>query len=157
MRAADGVRALLMGGFVVAVTAYGADGVVGGLVRPGCRAGSPGVRALPAALGAQTCCLVVLGTVRSLPAAVAAMAPIGALGAVWNVNEVTLLQQRAPAGLLGRVGAANRTLSVAGAPLGALLGGVSAAAWGLGAPPLVAAALFCCAAAVLIPALAAAD
>ena len=144
-------------GFAAAVTAYGLGSVVGGLGAgrlPG-RAG--GVRALPAALAAQTCCLVVLGTVRSLPAAVTAMAVFGALGAVWNVHEVTLLQRRTPADLLGRVSAANRTLSGAGAPLGALLGGATATVWGLNAAPLAAAALFGCAVCVLIPALAAAD
>ena len=144
-------------GFAAAVTAYGVGSVAGSLGAGRLPRRALGLRALPAALALQTCCLVVLGTVRSLPAAVTAMAVFGALGAVWNVNEVTLLQQRTPADLLGRVSAANRTLSVAGAPLGALLGGATAAAWGLNTPPLAAAVLFCCAAGVLIPALASAD
>lgn len=69
---------------------------------------------------------------------------------------MTLFQQRGPASTFGRISAANRTLSVAGAPLGALLGGMTATAWGLNPPPPAAATLFLCAAAVLIPALAAA-
>jgi predicted MFS family arabinose efflux permease len=137
---------------VVSGGGYGVGSVAGSLGAGRLPRRALGVRALAAALAVQTCCLVVLGTVRSLTAAIAAMAVFGALGAVWNVNEVTLLQQRTPADLLGRVSAANRTLSVAGAPLGALLGGATAAAWGLNTPPLAAAVLFCCAAGVLIPA-----
>jgi hypothetical protein len=44
--------------------------------------------------------------------------------------------------MLGRIGAAFRTLAVAGAPLGALLGGATATAWGLGTPALLTAAFF---------------
>ena len=50
---------------------------------------------------------------------------------VWNVNQATLMQERSPAEMLGRISSAFRTLAIAGAPLGALLGGVVAAAWGL--------------------------
>jgi hypothetical protein len=81
------------------------------------------------------------------------MAVFGALGMVWNASEVTLLQERTPAAPLGRVGAAGRTLSVAGAPLGALPGGAAVGGRRLNTPPLFAAALFCCASGVLIPAL----
>ncbi|MGW7369252.1 MFS transporter, partial [Streptomyces sp. NPDC054841] len=45
-------------------------------------------------------------------------------------------------GMLGRISSAFRTLATAGAPLGALLGGASAAAWGLSTPALPAAGLF---------------
>lgn len=145
------------GGFAAVITAYGAGGVLGGAAAERLTRWLGRARALLTGLAVQTCCLVVLGTVRSLAAAVAAMAVLGAFGMVWNVSEVTLLQERTPAGLLGRVSAANRTLSVAGAPLGALLGGATATAWGLNAPPLAAAALFCCAVGVLIPAVARRD
>jgi len=143
--------------YAATLTAYGVGSVVGGVVAGRMPSALAGVRALPVTLAVQTGCLVVLGTVRALPAAIAAMAVFGALGAVWNVTSVTLFQQRAPEGTLGRISAANRTLSVAGASLGALLGGAVATAWGLNAPPLLAAALFGCAVAVLIPALAVAD
>ncbi|MEU6852953.1 MFS transporter [Actinacidiphila alni] len=141
------------GGFAAVITAYGIGSVFGGAVagRLGRWLGT--ARALAAGLLVQTGCLAVLGSVRSLAAAITVMAVFGALGMVWNVSEVTLLQERTPMALLGRVSAANRTLSVAGAPLGALLGGAAASAWGLNAPALVAAALFTCASGVLIPAL----
>lgn len=143
-------------GFAATLTAYGVGSVAGGVAAGRLPSPLTGVRALPVALVVQAGCLVVLGTVRTLPAAIAAMAVFGALAAVWNVTTVTLFQQRGPAGTLGRISAANRTLSVAGAPLGALLGGMTATAWGLNTPPLAAAALFLCASAVLIPTLAAA-
>jgi predicted MFS family arabinose efflux permease len=58
---------------------------------------------------------------------------------------------RAPAEMLGRVSSAFRTLAVAGAPLGALLGGAVATAWGPGTPPLLTAAFFVLAVIALIP------
>ena len=59
------------------------------------------------------------------------------MGMVWNVNTTTLMQSRSPAAMLGRVTSAFRTLAVAGAPLGALLGGAVADGWGLNTPPLL--------------------
>jgi predicted MFS family arabinose efflux permease len=61
------------------------------------------------------------------------------------------MQQRSPAGMLGRVSSAYRTLAVAGAPLGALLGGAVAGAWGANTPALLAAAFFTLSVAALIP------
>ncbi|MEU3463222.1 MFS transporter [Streptomyces sp. NPDC006733] len=139
-------------GYAAVLTAYGVGSVAGGLVAGRLSERLGRTRALLAGLVLQSCALVVLGTVRSLPVAVAALAVFGAVGMLWNVNEVTLLQERTPAALLGRVSAANRTLSTAGAPLGALLGGFTATAWGLNTPALAAAALFACGVIVLVPA-----
>ncbi|OXY99653.1 hypothetical protein BEK98_03145 [Streptomyces diastatochromogenes] len=72
---------------------------------------------------------------------VGVFAVFGVMGMVWNVNTMTLMQQRSPAELLGRVGAALRTLAGAGVPLGALLGGAVVTAFGLYTPPLLTAAL----------------
>jgi predicted MFS family arabinose efflux permease len=63
------------------------------------------------------------------------------------------MQERSPADMLGRVSSAFRTLAVAGAPVGALLGGAAATAWGLNTPPLLAAAFFVLSVTALIPAL----
>lgn len=139
-------------GYAAVLTAYGAGSVAGGLVAGRLSELLGRTRALVAGLVLQSCALTVLGTVRSLPVAVVALALFGAMGMLWNVNEVTLLQERTPAALLGRVSAANRTLSTAGAPLGALLGGSVATAWGLNTPALAAAALFACGVIVLVPA-----
>ncbi len=101
----------------------------------------------------QTGALVVMGSVRSLAALVGALAVFGLMGMVWNVNTTTLMQRRSPAEMLGRVSSAFRTLAVAGAPLGALLGGAVATAWGLNTPALLAAGFFVLAVMALIPAL----
>ena len=100
----------------------------------------------------QTAALLVMGSVRSMVALVAALAVFGFMGMVWNVNTTTLMQQRSPAELLGRVSSAFRTLAVAGAPLGALLGGAVAGAWGENTPALLAAAFFVLSVTALIPA-----
>lgn len=72
---------------------------------------------------------------------------------VWNVNQVTLMQQRSPQAMVGRISSAFRTASTSGAPLGALLGGTVASAYGLNGPALFAAALFALAVTALIPVL----
>jgi hypothetical protein len=100
----------------------------------------------------QIAALVVIGSVCSMAALVAALAVFGLMGMVWNVNTTTLMQQRSPADMLGRVSAAFRTLAVAGAPLGAVLGGVVATTWGANTPALLTAAFFVLSVTALIPA-----
>ncbi len=139
--------------YAAAMTAYTVGGLAGGVTsgRPAARVGR--VRAVLLAGTAQIGALVVMGSVRSVVALGAAMAVFGFMGMVWNVNTRTLMQERSPAEMLGRVSAAFRTLAVAGAPLGALLGGAVATAWGLNTPPLLTAAFFVLSVASLIPAL----
>lgn len=111
------------------------------------------LRSVLLAGSAQTAALVVMGTVRSLTVLVGTLAVFGLMGMVWNVNTTTLMQERSPAGLLGRVSSAFRTLAFAGVPLGALLGGAVATAWGPNTPPLLTAAFFLLAVTALIPTL----
>ncbi|MFD3918420.1 MFS transporter [Streptomyces sp. NPDC058595] len=129
-------------GFAAAITAFGVAAVAGGLVAPRLAVRIGRIRSILAAGAVQTCALVALGTVRELWVAVAAMAVFGVMSMVWNVNQATLVQERAPAEMLGRISSAFRTLAVAGAPLGALLGGLAAGAWGLNTPALLAAGTF---------------
>ncbi|AUA14576.1 enterobactin exporter EntS [Streptomyces malaysiensis subsp. malaysiensis] len=138
-------------GYAVVITVYGIGSVAGGLVAARLTEKLGRVRTLLLCGTAQIGALVALGAIRSLPAAVAAMGLFGFAGIIWNVTEVTMTQERSPEGTLGRVSSAFRTLSTAGAPLGALLGGVMAAAWGLNTPALGAAALFVCGVAALVP------
>ncbi|MEU0928464.1 MFS transporter [Streptomyces malaysiensis] len=138
-------------GYAVVITVYGIGSVAGGLVAARLTEKLGRVRTLLLCGTAQIGALVALGAIRSLPAAVAAMGLFGFAGIIWNVTEVTMTQERSPEGTLGRVSSAFRTLSIAGAPLGALLGGVMAAAWGLNTPALGAAALFVCGVAALVP------
>ncbi|MFJ2646811.1 MFS transporter [Streptomyces sp. NPDC087420] len=129
-------------GYALAVAGYGAGSVLGGLLARRLAERTGRIRAVLLAGTVQTGVLVALGTVRELWVAVVCLAVFGLGGMVWNVNQTTLVQERSPAPALGRISAAFRTLAVAGAPLGALLGGAAAAGWGLNTPALVAAALF---------------
>jgi predicted MFS family arabinose efflux permease len=66
---------------------------------------------------------------------------------LWDVITITLWQTLTPDRLLGRVRSAERTIIMTASPLGALIGGISATAWGirapflLGVPPLLLAAV----------------
>ncbi|WP_327730272.1 MFS transporter [Streptomyces sp. NBC_00487] len=140
-------------GFAAVTTAYTVGGLAGGAVNGRLVARAGRVRAVLLAGAAQIVALVVMGSVRSLWALAVSLAVFGAMGMVWNVNTTTLMQRRAPADMLGRVGSAFRTLGVAGAPLGALLGGAVATAWGPNTPALLAAAFFALSVAALIPTL----
>ncbi|MHC0432705.1 MFS transporter [Streptomyces sp. O3] len=140
-------------GHALALAVYAAAGVLGGLLagRVPLRLGRLG--AVLVAGIVQTCCLIAIGSVRSLWVLVAGLAVFGFMGMVWNVNQVTLTQERSPAGTLGRVSSAFRTLSIGGTPLGALLGGAVATAWGLNAPALLTAGFFVLAVIALLPGL----
>ncbi|GAA2960486.1 MFS transporter [Streptomyces enissocaesilis] len=137
------------GGYAAAITAYGVGSVAGGLLAGRLSRRIGRVRSVFVAGAVQICCLAALGLVRELWVTVTAMALFGLMGLVWNTNQVTLMQERSPEAMLGRIGSAFRTLAVAGAPLGALLGGAAASAWGLNTPALLAAALFAAATASL--------
>ncbi|MBA2948302.1 MFS transporter [Streptomyces himalayensis] len=141
------------GGYAAAMTAYAVGSLTGGWVQRRLVARVGRIRSVVIAGSAQIGALVVMGTVRSLAAVVVSLAVFGLMGMVWNVNTTTLMQQRAPAEMLGRISSAFRTLAVAGAPLGALLGGAVATAWGLNTPALLAAALFVLSVTALLPAL----
>ncbi|MEV4972974.1 MFS transporter [Streptomyces scopuliridis] len=138
-------------GYAVTLTAYGVGSVVGGLLAKRLAERTGRIRAVLLAGAVQTGCLVALGTVRETWAAIVCLGVFGVMGMVWNVNQATLTQERSPAEMLGRISAAFRTLAVAGAPFGALLGGVAAAGWGLNTPALLAAGLFLLGAASLGP------
>lgn len=130
------------GGYAAAITAYSVAMVAGGLLAPRLAVRIGRIRSVLVAGAVQTCALIALGTVRELWAAVAAMAVFGVMSMVWNVNQATLVQERSPAEMLGRISSAFRTLAVGGAPLGALLGGLAAGAWGFNTPALLAAGTF---------------
>ncbi|MEU6543520.1 MFS transporter [Streptomyces sp. NPDC046859] len=138
-------------GYAVASTAYAAGSLAGGLGHGPITARFGLTRAVLLAGLVQIGALVVMGAVRSQTALAAALAVFGFMGMVWNVSTTTLMQRRTPADLLGRVASAFRTLAVAGAPLGALLGGAVATAWGPNTPALLTAAFFVLAVLALIP------
>ncbi|MFI6545918.1 MFS transporter [Streptomyces prunicolor] len=139
-------------GYAAAMTAYAMGSFAGGFLAQRIARRTGRVRALLLAGSVQTASLLLMGTVRHLAALVAGMLLLGAMNMVWNVNQVTLMQQRSPAAMVGRIASAFRTSSTSGAPLGALLGGAVAGTYGLNGPALLAAALFGLAVASLIPA-----
>ncbi|MBJ3807647.1 MFS transporter [Streptomyces flavofungini] len=145
------------GGYAAAMTAYAAGSLVGGVLAGRLARRLGRMRGVLVAGAVQIAALVVMGTVRDLVALVAAMALFGVMGMVWNVSTRTLMQERGPAEMLGRISSAFRTLAIAGAPLGALLGGAAAAGWGAHTPALLAAVLFVLAVTALLPALKSAD
>lgn len=139
-------------GYATAMTAFSAGSLCGGFVAQRLARRFGRARTLLLGGSVQTLSLVVMGTVRRLDALVVAMLLLGLMNMVWNVNQVTLMQQRSPAAMVGRVSSAFRTASTSGAPLGALLGGAAATVCGLNGPALLAAALFAFAVVSLIPA-----
>ncbi|WP_405661823.1 MFS transporter [Streptomyces sp. NBC_00079] len=139
-------------GYAVVTTAYAVGGLGGGVVNGRIATRFGPTRTVVLAGLVQIAALVVLGSVRSLAVTATALAVFGFMGMVWNVNTTTLMQQRAPSDMLGRVSSAFRTLAVAGAPVGALLGGAVATAWGPNMPALLTAAFFVLSVLALIPA-----
>ncbi|MGW5174536.1 MFS transporter [Streptomyces sp. NPDC004082] len=139
-------------GYAAAMTAYTLGSLAGGAANRRVVARLGRMRAVLLAGAVQTGALLAMGSIRSLAALTVSMGVFGLMGMVWNVNTTTLMQQRSPAGALGRVSSAFRTLAVAGAPVGALLGGAVATARGLNAPALLAAVFFALAVTALTPA-----
>ncbi len=138
-------------GYIAAMTSYSAGSLAGGLVAQRIARRTGRVRALLLGGTLQTGALLLIGSVRHVPALVAGMLVLGAMNMVWNVNQVTLMQQRSPGSMVGRIASAFRTSSTSGAPLGAFLGGAVAGLYGLNAPALLAAVLFASAVVALIP------
>ncbi|MFF4286668.1 MFS transporter [Streptomyces sp. NPDC001633] len=140
-------------GYAVLTTGYGVGTVLGGLcaARIIAVAGGPFRAALLTAV-LQTLLLVGFGTVPATGAAAVLLGLFGFAGTVATVLEATVVQQRAPAALLGRISGAFRTMSLGTAPLGGLLGGAAATAYGPGSPALLAAGLLGLAALALLPA-----
>ncbi|MFE0509006.1 MFS transporter [Streptomyces sp. NPDC058964] len=139
-------------GFAAAMTAYSAGSIAGGFLAQRLARRTGRVRALLLGGTVQTASLLLIGGVRHLAALLAGMLLLGTMNMVWNVNQVTLMQQRGPEPMVGRIASAFRTASTSGAPLGALLGGAVARLYGLNGPALLAAALFALAVTSLIPA-----
>ncbi|MFC9593359.1 MFS transporter [Streptomyces sp. NPDC056944] len=146
----DGLRAG-NAGYAATITGYALGAVAGGFLARRIAERTGRMRAVFLAGTVQTGCLLLMGAVPVLAVTIGAMAVFGFMGTVWNVQQTTLMQERAPEGMLGRIAAAFRTLAVAGAPLGALLGGAAAAGLGPHAPALLAAALFALAVASSAP------
>jgi MFS family permease len=122
-------------GILVGIGAFG--GLAGSMVaaRVGRRFGAG--RVLTGALLAAAVGQAVLAFTAEPVIATLALATSSFNFGLWNVITATLFQSRTPAHLLGRVLSAERTAVITASPLGALLGGVAATAWGIRAPFLL--------------------
>ncbi|MEU4472773.1 MFS transporter [Micromonospora sp. NPDC023888] len=86
--------------------------------------------ALRAVLAAQTVALTGFALARHPVPGGLALAVFAAGTVVWNSLCASYGQRHVPAGLLGRVGAAQRMVGLLTAPVGAVLAGLAAAAYG---------------------------
>ncbi|MFD0887992.1 MFS transporter, partial [Streptosporangium algeriense] len=119
-------------GYGVLVAAMAIGGVVGGLVSRrvvshfGTRSVVIGVSV------ASALSLVAIGLFGRQPVVVVALFGVWSAGlSVWNVMAQSLSQRLVPNRLMGRVGSATRMIAFGALPLGALAGGLVAAAYGL--------------------------
>ncbi|MFC8299600.1 MFS transporter [Micromonospora orduensis] len=123
---------------------FAASAIVGGLAgalvagRLAARLGT--VPALCAVLAAQTVALTGFALARHPVPGGFALAVFAAGTVVWNSLWASYGQRHVPAGLLGRVGAAQRMVGLLTAPVGAVLAGLVAAAYGT-APVMAAGAV----------------
>lgn len=99
--------------------------------------------ALAAALAVAGLANLAIASTAIVPLVSAMMVAVAFAGGVWNVLTASLRQAVTPDHLLGRVQSAHRLLAWGAIPLGTLLGGAAAGAFGLRAPFLVAAAMLC--------------
>lgn len=119
-------------GVVLALGAGG--GILGALATPALVRRFESRTLQTAALGVTAGADLALAAFPSPPMAALALGLTSTGFAVWNVLSVTMRQRQVPATLLARVNAANRTLSMTAALLGALAGGVIAQLVDLRAP-----------------------
>jgi MFS family permease len=135
---------LILDVFRVPVAAYGlvavvvsAGYIIGSLIasRIGRWLGTPA--ALRWILAVQALALLGLALAHHVVPGSLALATFGAGTSVWNVLSSSYQQREVPDALRGRVNSANRVIALAAAPLGATLGGIVAAQFGV---PAVAAA-----------------
>ncbi|MEU7609145.1 MFS transporter [Micromonospora sp. NPDC049204] len=113
---------------------FAAAAIVGGVAgalgagRLAARVGT--LPALRAVLAAQTVALTGFALARDPVLGGLALAVFAAGTVVWNSLCASYGQRYVPAGLLGRVGAAQRMVGLLTAPVGAVLAGLAAAAYG---------------------------
>ncbi|MFI6782368.1 MFS transporter [Micromonospora sp. NPDC050276] len=105
-------------------------GVVGALGAGRLAAWLGTVPALRAVLAVQTVALTGFALARHPVPGGFALAVFAAGTVVWNSLWASYGQRQVPSELLGRVGAAQRMVGLVTAPLGAVLAGLAAAAWG---------------------------
>jgi hypothetical protein len=140
---------LILDVYAVPQAAYGLFTLVGavGAIAGGLTAGRIGSRfgtmpTLRWVLLIQTLALTVVAIAHQMIPGGAALGVFIAGSAIWNVLTSSYQQQVVPRDLLGRVGAASRVVGLTFAPIGAALGGLTAARFGVASVAGFGAALF---------------
>lgn len=140
-------------GFGLLISAYAVGGVVGGLLTSQLNAVLGPAPAVVVLAVAHALAWPLIAITHTAWIAAPLLAVIGAAQTMTTVTNVGLRQTLAPADVLSRVTAAFRTLVNSASPVGAILGGVIASAFGLRAPLFVAGAVLLLVAVVTAPAL----
>jgi MFS family permease len=92
---------------------------------------------VPFLMLSQGVAMLAIAATGSLSVAVAGFFVGGLASGLWNIATISLRQRIVPDRLLGRVTSAYRMVGLGAMPLGALLGGVIARAYGLTSPLVV--------------------
>ena len=131
-----------MGSYGVIIAANAASMVAGNLVAGSClRRGVPAQALARFAIAVKLPGFALVALSPSFAVVALGMAILGLGAGMWNVPSSTLMMRSAPRDVIGRTSALFRTVSVAGVPLGAVLGGLVATLGGLRASALTAGAL----------------
>lgn len=125
---------LSQGQFGLLLTAGAVGGLAGSIVAPSLSARLGPGRLLVAAVAVTGAATMLPGIWVQPMVVVIALALNGLFGVAWNVVTVSLRQTIVPDDLLGRVNSAYRLMGWGTMPLGALLGGALAEAFGLRVP-----------------------
>lgn len=129
-------------GYGVLLSALGVGGLLGALLAARVvRAIGPG-NTIRVTLLTQIAAMATYGFTSSPWVAGLLMVAFGALITAWNVVALSLRQELTPDDIRGRVAGASRLLAWGTQPVGALLGGIAASAFGLRAPFFLAATVF---------------
>jgi predicted MFS family arabinose efflux permease len=129
-------------GYGILLASLGVGGLAGAVLIPRVVATIGSGSTIRASLIAQIFVLLAFTLISNALVAGLLMALYGFTITAWNVVAVTLRQSLTPDEKRGRVAGASRLLAWGSQPLGALLGGIAAAAFGLRSPFWIASVAF---------------
>jgi MFS family permease len=138
-------------GFGLLLASAAVGGVIGAISAPRTISRFGGRRSVLAAVIAMAAGVAMMGVANSLWIAGVGFAVYGFAGEIWNIVSVTYRQSVTPDDMLGRVMSGFRVIAYGAFPLGAVIGGLIASAFGLRAAFLVGAGLIAALLLFLIP------
>ena len=129
-------------GYGVLIATLGVGGLLGAVIGPRLVLSLGSGSTLRLTLVAQICLTALIGFTSNVYVVAGLLFLYGFLITAWNIVAVSLRQGLTPDEIRGRVAGASRLLAWGAQPLGALLGGLIASAFGLRAPFFVASLAF---------------